>query len=115
MSENETAEADESGRGCFEKSILRNSKRFSSVFERIYLKVSQPHALDCTVYRQFLAFQYNREFENDEPGGRELTNEDLLDLKEGEKEEEEETGRCTRGCSYSMSVFNACTFIDTTL
>lgn len=36
----------------------------------------------------FRFFQYNREFENDEPGGKELTNEDLLhwrDEEEGER------------------------------
>ena len=32
-------EDDEGGRGCLERGVLRNSKRFSAVFDRLYFKV----------------------------------------------------------------------------
>lgn len=81
----------EERRDYFERSFLRNTKKFSAVFERIYFKVSykakeRSFIGSCEVQLSFF-FQYNREFENDEPGGKELTNEDLLDWKDEEEGE----------------------------
>ena len=55
----EPAEAavDEDERELFERGILRNTKRFSAVFERIYLKVKSPRGVRKFTCLETLAVQ----------------------------------------------------------
>ena len=84
-----SAGEEESERETFERDIVRNSRRYTAVFHRIYDKVGARVLRACRLIPLFSTFQYDREYESDEPGGEILTNNDLQDFTEEEEEEEE--------------------------
>lgn len=89
-------------RGVF-CAMRRDFRPFSSVYTlRSAVKLG---CMKLYKSKLWILFQYNREFESDEPGGKELTNEDLLYWKE-EEERGAEGKRLKRGITIYPPLCN---------